>query len=212
MARDEIAIIPRKMRDFHLDATHPFRQLYPQAIIIAKNNTVICLKIPEPIVRKEIARELARLRSMHDVRQASPVFYRGKQRRPETRMVLTGEIIVQFPSEHTAGRITSIEKTYALERLRSYDFSKNTFLYGAGDPLNSVDVANRLYESGQVNYAYPHWLSPRGKRADPNDPLFPDQWYLRNTGQGGGTPGEDVNIAPVGDTPPCMGQLSRVFR
>lgn len=30
-----------------------------------------------------------------------------------------------------------------------------------------------------------------------NDPLFANQWHLRNTGQAGGCPGEDVRISPV---------------
>lgn len=30
-----------------------------------------------------------------------------------------------------------------------------------------------------------------------NDPLFADQWHLRNTGQAGGCAGEDVRISPV---------------
>lgn len=36
--------------------------------------------------------------------------------------------------------------------------------------------------------------------AAPNDPLYPLQWHLKNTGQNGGTAGEDVNIEPVWDT------------
>ncbi|MCC0179875.1 S8 family serine peptidase [Waterburya agarophytonicola K14] len=31
----------------------------------------------------------------------------------------------------------------------------------------------------------------------PNDPLFSQQWYLNNTGQSGGTPGEDINVLPA---------------
>ena len=31
------------------------------------------------------------------------------------------------------------------------------------------------------------------------DPLFEGQWHLNNTGQGGGTPGEDLNVLPVWD-------------
>ena len=33
----------------------------------------------------------------------------------------------------------------------------------------------------------------------PNDPLFPLQWYLKNTGQAGGTPGIDINVEKVWD-------------
>ena len=32
---------------------------------------------------------------------------------------------------------------------------------------------------------------------DIKDPLYKDQWYLKNTGQFGGTPGIDINIEPV---------------
>lgn len=45
--------------------------------------------------------------------------------------------------------------------------------------------------------------SPPSPQASPpppatiNDPLFADQWHLKNTGQGGGTAGEDVNVEPV---------------
>ena len=31
----------------------------------------------------------------------------------------------------------------------------------------------------------------------PDDPLFPQQWHLRNTGQTGGTPGADANVIPA---------------
>ncbi len=31
----------------------------------------------------------------------------------------------------------------------------------------------------------------------PNDPLFPYQWFLNNTGQSGGTAGADINVLPV---------------
>ncbi len=36
-----------------------------------------------------------------------------------------------------------------------------------------------------------------GGPASWNDPFYPDQWHLENTGQGGGSPGADVNVVPV---------------
>ena len=32
------------------------------------------------------------------------------------------------------------------------------------------------------------------------DPLYPQQWHLKNTGQSGGTSGEDINVEPVWNT------------
>ncbi len=40
----------------------------------------------------------------------------------------------------------------------------------------------------------PQLTRPIAKRAAPNDPLYNQQFYFKNTGQGGGTPGEDLNI------------------
>jgi subtilisin-like proprotein convertase family protein len=44
--------------------------------------------------------------------------------------------------------------------------------------------------------AGPHRLSARSV---PNDALFPQQWHLNNTGQSGGTPGQDINVLGVWD-------------
>ncbi|MCO6453974.1 MAG: S8 family serine peptidase, partial [Pirellulaceae bacterium] len=37
-------------------------------------------------------------------------------------------------------------------------------------------------------------------RGEPNDPLFPDQWHLKNVGQSGGLPGADANVVGVWDS------------
>ena len=48
--------------------------------------------------------------------------------------------------------------------------------------------------------AYPLVARQQQPRLVPNDPLFVNQWHLRNTGQGGGTAGEDANVTGVWDT------------
>ncbi|MCK5195703.1 MAG: S8 family serine peptidase, partial [Desulfobulbaceae bacterium] len=209
MSMDEVAVFPANGKGAMLNNSLLRQRFHPGATITERNNFVVFLKTKDAVGKNFILSKLTGIRSLQHVKQASPVFYTSKKKNPEARIVLTGEIIVRFPKEYTENLIVTIEKEYGLERLRSFDFSQNTFLYRAGDPLNSLEVANRLYESGRVNYAYPNWLRRRTKRATPNDPLFPDQWHFDNTGQSGGTAGEDVNITSVWDT--CQGSSNEVI-
>jgi subtilisin family serine protease len=199
-AMDEIAVFPERGKLAELDKHLLIKQIHDRAVITEETDFVIYLKAPEPIGVKALAEKLSSLRAVKHVRQASPVFYPSREKTPGTRMVLTGQIIVQFPQNYSQGDIAAIEKEYGLERLKSYGFTENTFLYDGGNPLNSLGVANRLYESGRVNYSYPDWLRFRAKEAIPNDSFFPDQWHLLNTGQGGGIAGEDIDISSVWDT------------
>ncbi len=60
---------------------------------------------------------------------------------------------------------------------------------------NALDIANRFYESGKFQSCQPCFVSNDDlTTAAPNDPLFPSQWGLNNTGQHGGTAGIDINI------------------
>jgi kexin len=200
MARDEVAVFPIKGKQAKLNESFLIRQFHSNAKITEKNDFVMYLRTPEAVGKDFVLDKLPALKAIKQVHRVSPVFYAGKSRHPETRLVLTGEIIVKFPSEYTQSQIEVIESDFGLERLKSFHFSENTFLYGTGDALNSLNIANSLYQSGQAIYAYPNWFRGRTKRYTPNDPLFPDQWHLENTGQGGGTVGEDVNIVDVWDS------------
>lgn len=59
-------------------------------------------------------------------------------------------------------------------------------------------VLNRLQNDPEVIYAEPDRVL---RLADtiPNDPLFPQQWALRNTGQTSGTPAADIHAAAAWD-------------
>ncbi|MDP6639651.1 MAG: S8 family serine peptidase [Candidatus Poseidoniaceae archaeon] len=52
----------------------------------------------------------------------------------------------------------------------------------------------QLTTTPEVQAFHPMLEFTHDKRLIPNDTKFGDQWHLRNTGQGGGTSGEDVNI------------------
>lgn len=61
-------------------------------------------------------------------------------------------------------------------------------------PADALEVAASIYESGLADYAVPElWFPMELRNRDvPDDPLFPREWHLANTGQGGRVVGADV--------------------
>jgi cell wall-associated protease len=56
---------------------------------------------------------------------------------------------------------------------------------------NALDMANLFYESGYFTSAQPDLMEDLNINCT-NDPLFNEQWHLNNTGQAGGTFGNDI--------------------
>ncbi|MCA9196217.1 MAG: S8 family serine peptidase [Planctomycetales bacterium] len=65
--------------------------------------------------------------------------------------------------------------------------------------ISSSQIADALTQLDGVQYRYPAIAETRSLRSIPNDPLFAQQWYLSNTGQTGGTAGQDIRITDVWD-------------
>ena len=62
------------------------------------------------------------------------------------------------------------------------------------NPFEASRLFSQQIENGIIEVAYPLVKNDMQPRWVPNDPKFSDQWHLQNTGQTGGTSGEDVNI------------------
>jgi subtilisin family serine protease len=76
-------------------------------------------------------------------------------------------------------KTSSIESVLVLEYEGEYD---------------AVAVAKKLQELDQIEVAEPNYIETLNAVSEPTDPLYPYLWYLNNTGQFDGTPGEDINI------------------
>ena len=106
----------------------------------------------------------------------------------ENPMIPTGEIVLK-PKKGI--EISSIEKIYENEVLliKSTKYNTHTFMINKFSDL--LDVANSIYESGLVEWCHPDFMVEITRFQ--NDPLYPEQYYLNNTGQFGGTAGVDIN-------------------
>lgn len=67
-----------------------------------------------------------------------------------------------------------------------YELSVNKFSKGT-----TLDIVNKLYESKKFDYVEPN-IRLNYDVACISDPMFNEQWYLKNTGQNGGVAGMDI--------------------
>ena len=74
------------------------------------------------------------------------------------------------------------------------------FPASAAGSIQGTLAAGAAGRSSGIVAAYPLVARQQQPRLVPNDPLFVNQWHLLNTGQGGGTAGEDANVTGVWDT------------
>lgn len=70
---------------------------------------------------------------------------------------------------------------------------------GALDAFNHTTVVTIMDDDMAATQQSQMSTRQHTTRAIPNDPLFANQWHLRNTGQTGGTVGADVEVEPVWD-------------
>ena len=135
------------------------------------------------------------LRRAPQVRDVHPVGYDSPEalaaRDPIRRYVLTCEFVARLHSGQDPEQIAQRDGVTLVRRLPIGD---DLYLFAAQSELDAVDVANGLRETGRAVAAQPVIRRRVAQRSIPDDPLYPDQWHLDNTGQGGGTPGVDLNV------------------
>lgn len=106
-------------------------------------------------------------------------------------IIPTGKIILQPKKGIVVNDIFS--RTNATDKIQIKTIDKYgvvTLIILNEDSLFSV--SNRIYESNLVDWCHPNFWMPIEKMT--NDPLYLSQYYLKNTGQFGGTVGIDINV------------------
>ena len=119
------------------------------------------------------------------------------------------ELIVQLKNEVKAEIFIVLENEKNVahwQTIRCISEDWNIWLIATSDSLESVSFLLRCTKNNQVISAQPN-IKATFRETKPNDIGFANQWYLKNTGQTGGTPGADIqatlawDIATGGKTP-----------
>ena len=142
----------------------------------------------------KLEEKLRQLRGTAAGRSANPVFID-----PQTglRLLATTNLIVCLKPGVDVRQCFGV----AWARVKPLAGTANQFLL-ALPGANAAEVfaeVNRLAAHPDVEWAEPDFVMQVRRNFTPNDPLFGDQWHLRNTGQFGGKPGADAKLTGAWD-------------
>lgn len=119
-----------------------------------------------------------------------------EQWRESQKRVLTERVLIRASDPGAAGQ--AAEKA-GLRVVRRPEYAPDHLIAEAASPLAALDALDALSGHPSVASAEPLLLRKRALKLLPDDPLFPKQWHLRNTGQEGGKKGVDANVTEVWD-------------
>lgn len=110
------------------------------------------------------------------------------------KVIPTGELNVIPDPAVTAARFTEVAKSLGLSVIRSATRTNEWWLLKTRTriPEEIFKACNALATAVPCRFAEPNWIRQVRKRSVPKDPLFKDQWHLKNTGQTSGTVGADI--------------------
>ncbi|MBX3380022.1 MAG: S8 family serine peptidase [Phycisphaeraceae bacterium] len=130
----------------------------------------------------------------------SPVFV-GEDGGP---LIVTRDVFVGFDESVTPERARAVIASSGIGEILDEAFAGTLGLYrvrtASKDGFEVLSAANELADSPEVRFAEPDMIFTGHGDIAPNDPLFPLQWALRNTGQfAGGVPGADMEALRAWD-------------
>jgi len=137
------------------------------------------------------------LRQLDEVEIVNPVF----MPEPGHPVYATNQFLVEPYPWVTQAMIDSLNSIYHVDIIDDNPVLQIGYVLGitAETLMDVVVVAQRYYESGFFLCAEANLLSRPFHAFTPNDPIFADQWYLNNDGQGGGVAGADIAISQAWD-------------
>jgi len=108
------------------------------------------------------------------------------------------EVVVRLKAGKDRAAFDAFCQAHGFTIISGLEFTEQEFLLdpNAQDAEGVFDAAQQLSALPGVEWAEPNVaFHPRMYAVTPNDPYYPSQWHLNNTGQGGGTPDADIDAS-----------------
>ena len=129
--------------------------------------------------------------------------------------VLPSLVVRLSPSADLGSTLSSIEQNFNLSQRSQLRYSELEFEFQMLQPVSDIGEIFALVRSlgalATVEWAEPNIVVSSVSSFTPNDPQYPDQWHLNNTGQGGGAADADVDAPEGWDISQGSGVVITIF-
>ena len=121
--------------------------------------------------------------------------------RSEVPLILTDEFVVKFKPNVAQSQIEQFNSKNDVELVKESPHVKNKMVLRVTSTSgkNALQMANYYYESGLTEFSHPNFIVHTEERFTPDDPQYPQQWHLNNTGQRGGLDDADIDAEEAWD-------------
>lgn len=162
-------------------------QQYPEINISRsfKEKQKMFATLSTPLNANEYVNLLSRMNSSESIDAAGFVYSPKGIDDGKTFYGMSDELIVQFKQGITEDQVQNFNKIYKTNIVQQFNVSGGlTFLLKLREDasLNAIDMANKFYEDGLVNYSEPDFYCTNTLADTANDPYFWYQWAIRNLG------------------------------
>ncbi len=154
-----------------------------EAVVRAENNGA----------RRNAAQRLSLSAALGGAEVAPVLYPQGAPHSDALRHIPTTDVLVKIaPGADVAALAKSVEASATRPTIVA-----DRVMFSFSNPDRALDAALSLRDKGVE--ADPQLRRQREVQAAPDDPFFPFQWHLRNTGQGNGLVGADANVVHAWD-------------
>lgn len=204
---DQVAIISNKSAPENVFLSQA-QTIIPGGSVLESNGFYVRIKLPENATKDYIDGVLNSNDFPPSISRVTSV-YNSDPTDKEIVHILTGEMVVFLNETINPTYVDSLNLGSDVQLIRELPYD-NAHLFSCPNGQACIEIANQLYKDKNVKYAYPNWIRARTEKFVSNDPLFNNQWHLSNTGQGGGTSGEDSNILGAWTNQNATGSSTRI--
>lgn len=145
-----------------------------------------------------IDEDLAEIKKEFDILRTFQGYYMTDGSGDTMHYIMTDVFNVQFSEDVTPDQIRAINEKYSVEILSEGLENEYMLRLTEASEMSTLEVANIYYIEGLTEWSLPDFHVSIIRESIPSI-YFRDQWYLHNTGQGGGIAGLDINIVPAWD-------------